>query len=165
MYKRTRAIDCIQKETMKQIPPITTCWEDTSVYIPPVDSGRVIKVYDGDSLTIAVYMNNEIDKPYRFAVRLHGVDCPEKRSHNQTERTVSAIAQCHIEKMTLGSIINLKNVSFDKYGRLLASVITSDNIDLSSWLLDKRLAVPYGGGCRKGGPNCWLAYYNTGSLE
>jgi endonuclease YncB( thermonuclease family) len=145
---------------MNQIPPSTTRWADTSVYIPTVNSGRVIKVYDGDSITVAVYLNNETDRPYRFAVRLLGVDCPEKRSTNETERAVAAIAQSYIEKMVLGSIVNLERVSFDKYGRLLASVITCDNVDLSVWLLNQRLAVPYSGGFREV-PNCWLAYYNT----
>ena len=31
----------------------TVCYKDTTPFIPPLTYGKVIKVYDGDTLTIA----------------------------------------------------------------------------------------------------------------
>ena len=43
-------------------------------------------------------------------------------------------------------IVELKNVSLDKYGRLLADVIIKDSqINISDLLLQKKLVLEYGG--------------------
>lgn len=45
-------------------------WNDAEPFVPPIDSGLVVKVYDGDTLTIVAKMPYEDSKLYRFSVRL-----------------------------------------------------------------------------------------------
>jgi len=64
-------------------------YENTEKYIPPIKKGRVIKIYDGDTITIAAKLPNfyfwNKSPIYRFNIRLNGIDCPEIKSKNKTE--------------------------------------------------------------------------------
>jgi endonuclease YncB( thermonuclease family) len=165
------------KESMPecQFPPASTTWKETTTYTPLVSCGRVIKVYDGDTITIAVYNESIIGGTlvgetrqstptiYRFPVRLLGIDCPEKRTKNPTEKKISLLAQAAVSDLILGEIVDLTNVSMDKYGRLLANV-KCKNQDISQMLIDKRMAVKYDGGT-KISPACWERYYERGDLK
>ena len=53
-------------------------WKDTVPFTLPLKNGYVIKVYDGDTITIAnrLPLIND-DTIYRFSVRLNGIDTPE----------------------------------------------------------------------------------------
>ena len=55
-------------------------------------------------------------------------------------------------------IVTLTNVSYDKYGRILADV-SIDDVSVSKMLLDKRLAVSYNGGT-KTSPEDWMKYHS-----
>lgn len=59
-------------------------------YIPPIKEGKVLKVYDGDTITIASKIE---DKFYKFSVRIRGVDCPEFRGDNETEKQAAIIVR------------------------------------------------------------------------
>ena len=49
-------------------------------FIAPINSGRVIKVYDGDTITVASKIPGLKKSPiYKFSIRLNGIDCPEMR--------------------------------------------------------------------------------------
>ena len=61
-------------------------YKDTIPFIPPLTMGKVIKVYDGDTITIASKMPFENSPYYRFSVRLKGIDCPEIRTKNMEEK-------------------------------------------------------------------------------
>ena len=54
----------------------TITYESTVEYIPNVREGKVIKVYDGDTITVGFY-NTGDPTPYRISVRLLGIDTPE----------------------------------------------------------------------------------------
>jgi len=136
--------------------PDEISWDDTKPYIPPVSWGRVIKVYDGDTITIATYVHNLPDL-YRFSVRLKGIDCPEIRSKISAEKSVATLAKQYLEERILGKDIELRNVSLEKYGRILAEV-WYDGTSMNSSLLDDRLAVVYNGG-KKCVPENWLDYH------
>jgi endonuclease YncB( thermonuclease family) len=145
---------------MQRIPPSNICWDDTVAYVPALTCGRVIKVNAGDTITLASYQETTI--PYRFLVRLRGVDCPRKESDSEGERRVATKAQSSMEELILGSVVQLRDVSFDGTGRILSAVDTYTGVDLSQWLLAQRLAVPYHGGVRAY-PKCWLMYHQTGN--
>ena len=75
-------------ENSKQLD--NACWENTIEFTPLVFSGKVIKVYDGDTITIASKMPyncdlKECDILYRFHIRLLGVDTPEIKSKNEID--------------------------------------------------------------------------------
>jgi endonuclease YncB( thermonuclease family) len=152
-----------EKIIQQTIPHGEIKWEDTVKYIPPVFCGKVIKVYDGDTVTIACYVNKNKKVIYRFPVRLAGIDCPEKFSKDELEKEVASIAQKKLRDELFGKVITLTNVSTDKYGRILANVM-SNGYDMSEFLLNKRLAVPYDGKTRHS-PNCWMKYYTTGKFQ
>ena len=53
-------------------------WDDTIQFVFPIYKGQVIKVYDGDTITIAAYMPYIDSSPlFRFSVRLNGIDTPK----------------------------------------------------------------------------------------
>ena len=51
-------------------------WKDCIPFVPPIAMGFVIKVYDGDTITIASKLPYPDSPLYRFSVRLNGIDCP-----------------------------------------------------------------------------------------
>uniref|UniRef100_A0A6C0BXJ5 Uncharacterized protein n=1 Tax=viral metagenome TaxID=1070528 RepID=A0A6C0BXJ5_9ZZZZ len=42
-------------------------------FIPPITEGRVIKCYDGDTITIAAFLPYKASPLYKFSVRLAGI--------------------------------------------------------------------------------------------
>ena len=131
--------------------------EDTIKFIPNIKKCTVVSVYDGDTITIASrlpFINSPI---YRWSLRIYGIDCPEMKSHNEKEKEIALIAKKTIEDEILHKKIVLKNLKYDKYGRLLANVFYK-KVDISQMMIDKKLAVPYFGQ-KKEPPKCWKEYY------
>ena len=124
-------------------------WKDTIPYIPPITSGFVIKVYDGDTITIASKIPYLKDSPiYRFSVRLSGIDSPEIKGKTINEKELALNSRDALSNKILGKNVLLKNVSIEKYGRLLANVYYED-LYINQWMLDNKLAVQYNGGTKK----------------
>ena len=136
-------------------------WKDCAPFVPPIDSGVVIKVYDGDTITIASRLPYLGSPLYRFSVRLNGLDCPEIKSKNEYEKDCAHLAKKEVTNLCLNKIVFLKNVQTEKYGRVLADVYIGE-LHLNDHLLKKRLAVAYDGGT-KICPNNWMDYYYTGT--
>lgn len=143
------------------VPAADTTWEDTIPYIPPVTSGRVIKVYDGDTITIATRVHG-LDQLYRFSVRLDGIDCPEMRTKSDTEKSAAKLAKQFVVDRVLGKMVELRDVSLEKYGRILADVWI-DGQSINAQLVEHRLAVTYDGGTKQI-PGNWIEYHLKGSL-
>ena len=141
----------------KQKIPKNLSVKNVKPFIPPVTKGRVIQCYDGDTITIAAYLHFRKSPLYKFHVRIFGIDCPEIRASNANEKKVAIIARDLLAEKIMGSIVELKNISLDKYGRLLA-VVFFKNESIGDWLLEKNLAVSYDGG-KKDPPEDWLDYY------
>jgi endonuclease YncB( thermonuclease family) len=128
-------------------------WDNTTPFVPPIKSGYVIKVYDGDTITIAAkmpYMNSPI---YRFSVRLKGIDCPEIKSKSFIEKELALNARDALANKIMRKNVTLHNVSLEKYGRLLADVYC-EGIHMNQWMLDNKFALPYDGG-KKTRPSEW----------
>ena len=117
----------------------------------------MIKVYDGDTITIANYLPNTPKPLYRFAVRLRGIDCPEMKTKDPNERNLAIIARDKLSNLIMNKIVTLKDVMKDKCGRVLAYV-NYGSINTSEWLLQRRLAVKYDGGF-KVSPKNWMKFY------
>ena len=129
--------------------------------------GRVVSVYDGDTLTIAL---NVFSGVYKFSVRMNGIDTCEMKSKNDKNKELAKNARSR-----LLSLITLKDVNemsvltdrrkinnylnkgmyfvwvecldFDKYGRLLANVYLDENSteNFSQILIKEKLAYEYKG--------------------
>lgn len=136
-------------------------WKDTSPFIIPLNDGYVIKVYDGDTITVAnkLPIIND-DTVYRFSIRLKGIDTPEIKGKTEDERTAAKLARDIVSEKILHKHILLKNVSMEKYGRILADVWL-DDFHLNKWLIDNRYALEYNGGT-KTCPSSWNDYRING---
>jgi endonuclease YncB( thermonuclease family) len=137
-------------------------WKDTIQFIPPIQKGFVIKVYDGDTITIASRLPYPDSPLYRFSVRLNGIDCPEMKSNNTYEKECALIAKNEMVSLVMNKIVSLKNVQTEKYGRILADVYI-DDLHLNQHMLEKRLAIYYDGGT-KISPKNWINYHLKGEL-
>jgi len=131
-------------------------WDNTTPFIPNIKRAKVIKVYDGDTITIASKVSVFSKKYYRFSVRLARIDCPELRTKNTTEKEYAIKAKESLERLILNKYVNLKVIKTDKYGRLLAEVYF-ENKSINDWLLHNHLAVEYSGGT-KNTPDDWGLY-------
>ena len=126
---------------------------DTRPFVYPIYYGKVIKVYDGDTITIAAKLPNTDGPVYRFSVRLNGIDTPEIRGKTDAERKLAIIVRDALRELLMGKIVELRNVANEKYGRILADVYI-DNMSINDWLIDQDFAVPYDGG-KKMRPASW----------
>jgi len=132
-------------------------YKDTIPFVPPIKHGKVIKVYDGDTITIASKMPYTGSPIYRFSVRINGIDCPEIRGKSESEKQCAILAREHVEHIAFNNIVTLENVELEKYGRILADVYVN-NVNIANSLIEKRLAVSYDGG-KKQSPDDWMEYY------
>ena len=137
-------------------------WKDTIQFVPPIEKGVVIKVYDGDTITIASKLPYPASPLYRFSVRLNGLDCPEIKGKDEDEIYCAQLAKQEICNLALNKVVTLRNIQTEKYGRILADVYIAD-LHLNKYMLEKRLAVSYDGGT-KISPSNWLNYYSKGEM-
>lgn len=129
--------------------------------------GRVVSVYDGDTLTIALNVFNHV---YKFSVRMNGIDTCEIKSKNEKNKEFACIARSRLlslitekdcsetstwnDRRKINNILS-KNVycvwveclDFDKYGRLLANIYKDENSKehFSHILIKEKLAYDYKG--------------------
>ena len=137
--------------------------EDTVEFTFPIKSGRVIKCYDADTITIASKLPYDASPLYRLSVRLNGIDAPEIKGKSAEEKEVAKEARDFLSNLVLNKMIRLENVESEKYGRILADVYLGD-VHLNELLLKERYAVKYDGG-PKLKPVSWLRYKNTGEMK
>lgn len=118
--------------------------------------GRVVSVYDGDTITVATKLHS--GEPWAsYRVRVAGVDTPELRgAHRDSGLAVRDAVRALLPQ---GCTVRCTFGAEDKYGRLLAevqrvtrprSLLHSERCaeTLSTTLLKRKLAVPYDGGTK-----------------
>jgi endonuclease YncB( thermonuclease family) len=139
-------------------------WEDTVEFTFPIKGGRVIKVYDADTITIASKLPYDDSPMYRLSVRLNGIDTPEIKGKGISDEEKEAAKQARdfVSNLVLNKFVRLENIESEKYGRILADVFIGD-IHLNNLLLKERYAVKYDGGT-KIKPTSWLNYKITGEI-
>lgn len=137
---------------------IQTQWKDTTPFVPPVTTGLCIKVYDGDTITVASKMPWKDSIMYRFPVRLNGIDTPEIKGSGPVEKRVAIQARDALQEKLLNKEIVLQNVTTEKYGRLLADVYCQ-GVHYNKWMIDERYAVAYDGGTKQS-PENWEDFHN-----
>ena len=155
--------NCFVRKTQKNKDTDTlvfsnvVCWSDTTPFVPPVDKGVCIKVYDGDTITVATRLPF-VDSPlYRFSVRLNGIDTPEIKGKDENEKKIAVMARDSLSSRILNKEVILKNVALEKYGRLLADVYC-DGTHFNQWMIDQRFAVEYSGGTKRSPPD-WVKFH------
>ena len=126
-------------------------YKDTIPFVPPITGGQVIKVYDGDTITIASKLPYSTSPLYRFSIRFNGIDSPEIKGKTEIEKKLAIQSRDALHKLIMNKYVLLRNCNTEKYGRILADVyITIDNkeIHLNKWMIDNNFAVSYDGGTK-----------------
>ena len=93
-------------------------------------TGKVVGVSDGD--TISVMREGRAVK-----VRLHGIDCPEKKQPYGTR------AKRYTSEMAFGNEVEIRIKTTDRYGRIVGEVILPDGNSLNKELVYVGLAWWY----------------------
>lgn len=127
--------------------PLT--YADCEPFLPLQDGDQatVVKVYDGDSLTLG-WTNSE-RKNVRLSCRLRGIDTPELRGSSEHEKRLAIRARDRLFSKVMGMVVTIRFPGKDKYGRLLANLETDDCASLAEYMLeDRQVCRPYQGGRR-----------------
>lgn len=93
--------------------------------------GRVIKVADGDTITILTEDFSQIK------VRLHGIDCPERKQDFGNK------AKLFTSELAFGKVVTITDLDKDRYGRTIGIVGLPDGRILNRELLKAGLAWHY----------------------
>lgn len=138
-------------------------------------AGKVVNVYDGDTVHIVFQINSQLVK---YNCRLLGIDSPEICPKNVTDKvkreqeiasaiksrnylitqvtgieTADNLTKKDIKELCARSrkLVWVKCYDFDKYGRLLVEIFLNANetVSINKQMVGKKLAVEYDGGTKK----------------
>ena len=112
-------------------------------FIPQITNGKVIKVYDGHSFSIASRLPYQDSPIYRFSIRLNGIISPEITSKYETEKKIALIAKDALYELIYDKVVELIISGIDKYGRILAEVYVN-NQHINYLMLLNGHSVHYG---------------------
>ncbi len=90
-------------------------------------TGRVVGVSDGDTITV-------LHKGKGERIRLHGIDCPEKR------QAFGNRAKQFTSKLVFGNTVTVQVMDRDRYGRTVGVVLLPDGRSLNHELVRAGLA-------------------------
>jgi endonuclease YncB( thermonuclease family) len=126
---------------------VNVVYENTLPFVPPINVGKVIRVYDGDTFTMISKLPYTEGPIYRFSVRMNGIDSPEIKGKTNNEKELAKQSRDALSNLILGKIVTLKNITTEKYGRILADVYMG-NLCVNDWMLINKYAVKYDGGTK-----------------
>lgn len=116
------------------------------------DKAIVIKVYDGDTLTIG-FRHGSSQKPVRESVRIRGIDTPELRTSSEEEKQLAFLARSRLAEATLRDVVTLISPESDKYGRLLCDLKTNRYESIAAHMLEaENMCREYNGGKKQPWP-------------
>lgn len=109
------------------------------------DQATVVKVYDGDSVTLG--WTDTDHENVRMPCRLRGIDSPEMRRSSAHEKELALRAKHRLQSKVLGSVVTVRCPGKDKYGRVLADLSLDDCLSIADYMLeDREICRPYQGG-------------------
>ena len=106
---------------------------------------KVVKVYDGDTIHVVFLFNKQMT---RWTVRMTGYDSPEMKSKNKDEKVAALAARDYLSSEIQEKIVILKCGKFDKYGRLLGTII-HDRQNMNEKMISLGHGYVYDGGTKK----------------
>lgn len=125
--------------------PLT--YDNCEPFLPLKDGDRatVIKIYDGDSLTLG--WTDADDKNVRVSCRLRGINTPELRGSSDHEKALAVRARDRLYSQVFGSVVTIRSPGKEKYGRVLADLETAACPSVAAFMLeDRAICRPYQGG-------------------
>lgn len=117
-YKNTKNIDNI----------VCGLFEPNKLY-----TGKVVKVYDGDTMWIAVYVK-QFDTICRLKIRLAEIDTPELRPKNGTqkekeeEKKKAQIVRDLVARIILNETVQFNIIGLGKFKRFIGYIYPSHEI-------------------------------------
>ena len=90
--------------------------------------GKVVSVYDGDTIKIVFPLN---DKLYKWNCRLGRIYTPELRTKNLIEKKYGYLVRDKLREKILNKVVKIKCGDFDKYGRLLGELFIKKKVLIS----------------------------------
>jgi len=117
--------------------------------IPGPVPARVVRVIDGDTLTVeaTIWLGQRLT----VNARVRGIDTPELHGACEREKVMAEAARSALARMAEARAVRLTNIANGKYaGRVLADIETDDGTDVAAYMLATGLARPYDGRARAG---------------
>ena len=87
-----------------------------------VITGKVVSVYDGDTVKCVFPLNNKF---YKWNCRINGIDTPEIRTRSKLEKEMGFKARDFLREKILKKMVEIHCGEFDKYGRPLCEIYTT----------------------------------------
>ena len=110
----------------------------------PVWRPELVYITDGD--TLKLHLDQGFDTIKVIDGRLKGLDCPEKTTE-AGKLCRSVVAEWISDRMDQELL--WRSHEWDKYGRSLGDLFDAENVPLSSYLLNLRIAKEYSGEGRR----------------
>jgi micrococcal nuclease len=115
--------------------------------------GKILRVYDGDTLWIAVKLPDNKNY-YQLNCRMYGYDAPEMKPSKTLPNREEHIKKAITAKIELSNYVNsLVKVhihKFDKYGRFLVTIWKpSEEKSINQQMVEKGFGYAYFGGTKK----------------
>ena len=110
-------------------------------------NATVVRIVDGDTIRLDIDLGFDIVLKNQ-SVRLYKVDTPECRTRDLKEKAAGLLAKEVVQNLiAVGErvFIRTKLDTKGKFGRLLGTIITTDNININEHLIDNNYAVEYYG--------------------
>jgi micrococcal nuclease len=114
-------------------------------------NANVVRIVDGDTIRLDIDLGFDIILRNQ-SVRLYKVDTPECRTRDLKEKAAGLLAKDIVQDLiAIGErvFIRTKLDTKGKFGRLLGTIITTDNININEHLIDNNYAVEYYGQSKK----------------
>jgi len=125
------------KELQKNIEWEKVVDENPKIFVPPIYYGKVIKVYTGDTFTLITknpFFNETIETVsiYSFIIHLNSIAAPKIIP---TINDHGKFARDALYRKIYGKVVELRDVSCDKHGKIFANVFL-ENVSINEWLLN-----------------------------
>lgn len=104
---------------------------DQGEHTTGANSGRVVRLADGDTFTLLVAGNKQMK------VRLHGIDAPER------QQDFGNAARKKMQELTTGHTISIEVKDTDRYGRTVGIARREDGLVINEEMLRTGLAWHY----------------------
>ncbi len=105
---------------------------------------EIIRCVDGD--TVDVWVDVGFDMRIKQRLRLYGIDTPETRTRDLTEKKVGLMAKARVQELLeAGKCYTIWTVEKGKFGRYLARIYLEEDNCVNDMLIAEDLAVAYTG--------------------
>jgi len=146
--------------TPQQLQLLTSCTDAVLFKIKDVNAiVKVLSVYDGDTITVAMFINEYL---YKFNCRLNKYDAPEikpKKSENEVlkniEKEYGEKSKTFLSNLILNKIVYIYiTKDTDPYGRLLIDLYLNvsdvqNSNSVNDLMINKHYGHPYSGDKKK----------------